>query len=52
MIAPLRAWHRRWWLLLAVALPLLIVLALSARQPVPPVDELPVEAGSSAEVEP
>ena len=41
MIAPLRAWHRRWWLLLAVALPLLIVLALSAREEVPLVDRLP-----------
>ena len=41
MIAPLRAWHRRWWLLLAVVLPLLVLLALSAREPVRTVDELP-----------
>lgn len=41
MIAPLRAWHRRWWLLLAIILPLLILVALSARQPVPAVDRLP-----------
>lgn len=46
MIAPLRAWHRRWWFLLAIALPLLILLALSARQPVPTVDELPSVRGS------
>ena len=44
MIAPLRAWHRRWWLLLAIALPLLTLLALSARQTVPPVDQLPAGA--------
>ncbi len=41
MIAPLRAWHRRWWLLAALALPLLVWAALAARQPVPAVDELP-----------
>ena len=41
MIAPLRAWHRRWWLLMAIVLPLLVLLALSARRPVPAVDQLP-----------
>lgn len=41
MIAPLRAWHRRWWLFLLVALPLLIVLALASRQTVPTVERLP-----------
>ncbi len=44
MIAPLRAWHRRWWLALLVALPLLILLAVSSRQPVPEVDRLPAGA--------
>lgn len=47
MIAPLRAWHRRWWLLLAIALPLLVLLALGARETVPTVPELPV-TGESA----
>lgn len=51
MIAALRARHRRWWLLLAIALPLLILLALSARQPVPAVDRLP-DAGQVGEVRP
>ncbi len=49
MIAPLRAWHRRWWLLLAVALPILILLALSARQTVPPTDQLPAGALSAGD---
>lgn len=50
MIAPLRAWHRRFWLLLAIVLPLLILLAIAARQPVPAVERLPVAA--TPEVEP
>ncbi len=41
MIAALRKRHRRWWILLAIALPLLLLLALSARQSVPAVAELP-----------
>ncbi len=51
MISPLRAWHRRWWLLLAIALPLLVLLAIASRQPVPAVDELPT-VGSSGEISP
>lgn len=49
MIAPLRAWHRRFWLLLAIVLPLLILLAVSARQPVPSVERLPAIAASEVE---
>ena len=41
MIAPLRLWHRRCWWLLAIALPLLILLAISQRQEVPAMDSLP-----------
>lgn len=41
MIAVLRRRHRHWWILLAIALPLLMLLALSARESVPAVDQLP-----------
>lgn len=47
MIAPLRAWHRRWWLLLAVALPILVVMALLAREEIPTVRELPIAVESA-----
>jgi hypothetical protein len=43
MIAPLRTWHRRIVLLLAILLPLLVLWALSARTPEPPANELPAE---------
>ncbi len=42
MISPLRTWHRRIVILLTIALPLLVLAALSARQIVAPVAELPV----------
>lgn len=47
MIASLRTWHRRWWIVLAVALPLLVVMALLAREKVPTMRELPVATESS-----
>jgi len=43
MIAPLRAWHRRIVVLLAILLPLLIILAYTFRVPELPVNELPAE---------
>lgn len=47
MIAPLRRRHRLIFVLLAVLLPLLFVLALAARQPVPSADVPPPVAGSA-----
>jgi hypothetical protein len=41
VIRRLRRRHRRIWLVLAVLLPLLYVLALAARPPAPLVDSLP-----------
>jgi hypothetical protein len=41
LIGRLRRRHRRVWLLLAVAVPLLYVLALAAREPAPVVPSLP-----------
>jgi hypothetical protein len=41
MIHRLRRRHRRIWLLLAVAVPLLYVVALAAREPAPVVPALP-----------
>jgi len=41
MIRSLRAWHRRWFLLLALLLPVLLYLSLVDRPRVPPVDRLP-----------
>ncbi|MCZ6727294.1 MAG: hypothetical protein O7A98_08045 [Acidobacteria bacterium] len=45
MIRELRRWHRRWIVLLAVALPLLLFLALRGRPSVPLVDTLPAPSG-------
>ncbi len=42
MISPLRARHRRTVIFLALVLPLLVLVALSARRPVAPVAELPL----------
>ena len=47
MIRELRSWHRRWIVLLAVALPLLLFLALRERPSVPLVDALPSPAGTA-----
>ena len=41
MIRALRLAHRRWFILLAVALPTLLFLALRGRSEAPTVDELP-----------
>jgi hypothetical protein len=41
VIHRLRRRHRRVWLVVAVVLPLLYVLALAARQPAPVVPSLP-----------
>ncbi len=49
MIASLRAGHRRIIYALVVLLPLLIFLALSARQQVPAVDELPAASTRDAQ---
>lgn len=43
MIAPLRAWHRRIAVLLAILLPLLVILAYVFRVPELPTNELPAE---------
>ena len=43
MIAPLRARHRSIFVLLAILLPLLVIIALSVRSPEPPPNELPAE---------
>jgi hypothetical protein len=42
MIQPLRAWHRRVWLLWAILLPLLFIAGLLSRPPQS--DSPPVEA--------
>lgn len=47
MIRQLRRWHRRWFVLLAIALPILLFLALRQRPLVPPVDDLPDAAQAS-----
>ena len=47
MIRQLRRWHRRWIVLLAVALPLLLFLALRERPSVPLVDTLPAPAATA-----
>jgi hypothetical protein len=52
MIRRLRRRHRVTWLVLAMLLPVLYLIALAARQPAPLVDELPAplrEAASPAE---
>lgn len=36
MIAPLRRWHSRAWIVLALAIPAIIALGLSARRPTTP----------------
>lgn len=41
MILPLRRWHRRIWLALALLLPLLYLAALLARPERPRMDALP-----------
>lgn len=46
MIRRLRAWHRAWFALLAILLPVLLVLALRNRPRVPRVDALPEAAGT------
>jgi hypothetical protein len=52
MIAPLRAWHRRITVLLAILLPLLILLAYVFRVPELPENELPAAlAGERSSVE-
>lgn len=48
MIRPLRVRHRRTWLLLAVAVPLLVALALLARPDRPHAGELPAPLGAAA----
>ena len=47
MIRGLRLWHRRWVVLLAIALPILLFLALRGRPVVPTLDELPGASESS-----
>jgi hypothetical protein len=49
MIRELRVWHRRWFVLLAIALPLLLLLALRDRPRVPRVEALPSGASATAE---
>jgi hypothetical protein len=43
MIARLRQRHRRMWLILAVALPVIVLIAWRARRPAAVMDRLPVE---------
>ena len=45
MIRQLRRWHLRWMVLLAIALPLLLWLALRERPRVPMLDALPAATG-------
>ena len=45
MIARLRTGHRRWWIVLAISIPVLLWVALSSRESIPTVEELPVSAG-------
>jgi hypothetical protein len=47
MIRRLRIWHRAWFALLAILLPVLLVLALRNRPHVPPVEALPEAAADS-----
>jgi len=44
MIRELRVWHRRWFVLLAIALPLLLLLSLRHRPSVPRVESLPASS--------
>lgn len=48
MIHRLRRRHRRIWLVLAVLLPLLYVMALQARRPAPVIESLPAALGAPA----
>ena len=48
MIRALRTAHRWIWLLLAILLPMLLVLALRARQPMP-LQDLPAALAPSAQ---
>ena len=47
MIAPLRRWHRRIWIVLAILLPVLVWMALAARQEVPPMERIPLASGEA-----
>lgn len=44
MTAPLRRWHRRAWLVLALLLPLILLAGLAARRPEPGANRLPAQA--------
>lgn len=44
MIASRRQWHRRAWIAIAIAVPILILASITVRRP-----ELPVSPGFSAE---
>ena len=48
MIRPLRARHRRTWLVLAVVVPILVALALLARPERPHAESLPVPLAAAA----
>ena len=52
MIHRLRAWHRIWFVLLALLLPVLLVLALRDRPKVPRVEALPEATVESVGIEP
>ena len=41
MTAPLRRWHLRAWIGLALLLPIILLAALAARRPEPGVNQLP-----------